>query len=99
LNEKIDKNKPDSRCARSIPIILIDNQSLSFDINQFSSSNPAQSSLFGGSVKAGPILLDTVRKSFEQHLIPPLKNKIQIIESTLPIGDAAIIGAAALVTQ
>ena len=60
---------------------------------------PAAFFLFGGPVKAGSILLDPVRKSFEQHLIPPLKNKIQIIESTLPIGDAAIIGAAALVTQ
>ena len=62
-------------------------------------TSPAAFFLFGGPVKAGSILLDPVRKSFEQHLIPPLKNKIQIIESTLPIGDAAIIGAAALVIQ
>jgi hypothetical protein len=30
-------------------------------------------------------------------LLPPFKNKIKIIESTLPMGDAAILGAAALV--
>jgi len=29
-------------------MILIDNQSVSVDINQFSSSNPAKSSLFDG---------------------------------------------------
>jgi glucokinase len=60
-------------------------------------TSPAAFFLFGGPVKAGPILLDPVRKSFEQHLIPPFKNKIKIIESTLPMGDAAILGAAALV--
>lgn len=62
-------------------------------------TSPAAFFLFGGPVKAGPILLDPVRKSFEQHLIPPFKNKIQIIESTLPMGDAAILGAAALVAH
>lgn len=62
-------------------------------------TSPAAFFLFGGPVKAGPILLDPVRKSFEQHLIPPLKNKIKIIESILPMGDAAILGAAALVAM
>lgn len=62
-------------------------------------TSPAAFFLFGGPVKAGPILLDPVRKSFEQHLIPPFKNKIKIIESTLPMGDAAILGSAALVAQ
>jgi glucokinase len=60
-------------------------------------TSPAAFFLFGGPVKAGPILLDPVRKSFEHHLIPTYKNKIKIIESTLPMGDAAILGAAALV--
>lgn len=62
-------------------------------------TSPAAFFLFGGPVKAGPILLDPVRKSFEQHLIPPYKNKIKIIESSLPMGDAAILGAAALVVD
>ena len=33
---------------------------------------------------------------FESHLVPTYKNSIEIIESTLPAGEAAIPGAAAL---
>lgn len=62
-------------------------------------TSPAAFFLFGGPVKAGKILLDPVRKSFEKHLIPSFKNKIKIIESALPMGDAAILGAAALVAK
>lgn len=60
-------------------------------------TSPAAFFLFGGPVKAGEVLLGPTRRSFEKHLIPPFKNKIKIIESALPMGDAAIIGAAALV--
>ncbi len=60
-------------------------------------TSPAAFFLFGGPVQAGDILLEPTRRSFEKHLIPPFKNKIKIIESALPLGDAAIIGAAALV--
>ncbi|MGB0414187.1 MAG: ROK family protein [Coraliomargarita sp.] len=52
---------------------------------------------FGGPVQAGGILMKTTREFFESHLIPTYKNKIQLIESTLPAGDAGILGAAALV--
>lgn len=58
---------------------------------------PAAFFLFGGPVQAGSILIDTTRESFEDHLIPVYKNKIKIIKSALPPGDAAILGAAALV--
>ncbi|MBT62137.1 MAG: glucokinase [Puniceicoccaceae bacterium] len=60
-------------------------------------TSPAAFFLFGGPIKAGEVLLGPTRRSFEKHLIPPFKNKIKIIESALPMGDAAIIGAAALV--
>lgn len=60
-------------------------------------TSPAAFFLFGGPIQAGDILLDPLRKSFEDHLLPTFKNKIKIIESTLPAGDAAILGAAALV--
>lgn len=60
-------------------------------------TSPAAFFLFGGPVKAGDILLDPIRKAFEDHLIPPFKGRSQIIESQLPMGDAAILGAAALV--
>jgi len=58
-------------------------------------TSPAAFFLFGGPVQAGSILMDTVRTTFEQHLPPTFKNKIKIIESALPMGDAAILGAAA----
>jgi glucokinase len=61
-------------------------------------TSPAAFFLFGGPVQAGDVLLEPTRRSFEKHLIPTFKNKIRIIESALPLGDAAIIGAAALVT-
>ena len=60
-------------------------------------TSPKAFFLFGGPVKAGDLLLKPTRKAFEQHLIPPFKNKIRIIESALPMGSAAILGAAALV--
>jgi glucokinase len=62
-------------------------------------TSPAAFFLFGGPVQAGDTLLGPTRASFEKHLIPPFKNKIKILESALPPGDAAIMGAAALVTS
>jgi glucokinase len=61
-------------------------------------TSPAAFFLFGGPIQAGEILLAPLRKSFEEHLLPTFKNKIKIIESALPMGDAAILGAAALVS-
>lgn len=60
-------------------------------------TSPAAFFLFGGPVNAGDVLLDPVRTAFEKHLIPTFKNKVKIIVSSLPLGDAAIIGASALI--
>ncbi len=62
-------------------------------------TSPAAFFLFGGPVLAGDTLLAPVRRSFEQHLLPTFKNKIKIIVSSLPMGDAAILGAAALTAE
>lgn len=62
-------------------------------------TSPAAFFLFGGPVQAGDVLLNPTRISFEKHLIPPFKNKIKILESALPMGEAAIMGAAALVAS
>lgn len=53
--------------------------------------------LFGGPVNAGETLLKPTREAFENHLIPSYKDKISIIPSALPQGDAAILGASALI--
>jgi len=60
-------------------------------------TDPAAFFLFGGPVQAGDLLLEPVREAFERHLIPTYKGKIKIIVSSLPPGDAAILGAAALI--
>lgn len=59
-------------------------------------TSPKAFFLFGGPVKAGDLLLDPIRKAFESHLIPTYRGGVEIVESQLPMGDAAILGAAAL---
>ena len=43
--------------------------------------------------------MDPLRRAFECHLVPSYKKSIEIIESALPPGEAAILGAAALLDQ
>ena len=62
-------------------------------------TSPAAFFLFGGPVQAGAILMDPLRRAFEHHLVPTYKKSIDIIESALPPGEAAILGAAALLDQ
>jgi glucokinase len=53
--------------------------------------------LFGGPTAAGELLFKPVRESMEEHLLPIFKNKVKVLPSLLKPGDAAIIGASALV--
>ena len=53
--------------------------------------------LFGGPVAAGAILLDPTKEAMENHLLPVFKNKVKLLPSKLSLGDAAIVGASALV--
>jgi len=53
--------------------------------------------LFGGPTAAGDLIFTPTIKSMEDHLLPIFKNKIKILPSKLNAGDAAIIGASALV--
>ncbi|HZL11503.1 MAG TPA: ROK family protein [Prolixibacteraceae bacterium] len=53
--------------------------------------------LFGGPTAAGDYIFKPAKKSMEQHLLTSFKNKIQILPSQLKPGDAAIVGASALV--
>lgn len=53
--------------------------------------------LFGGPTAAGDYIFKPTRESMENHLLPIFKNKIKILPSKLTQGDAAIIGASALV--
>jgi glucokinase len=53
--------------------------------------------LFGGPVAAGNYIFKPTVDSMEEHLLPIFKNKIKILPSKLKPGDAAIVGASALV--
>lgn len=53
--------------------------------------------LFGGPTAAGDYIFKPLRESLEVHLLPIFKNKIKILPSELSAGDAAIVGASALV--
>ena len=53
--------------------------------------------LFGGPTAAGDYIFKPLRESLEAHLLPIFKHKIKILPSELSAGDAAIVGASALV--
>ena len=60
-------------------------------------SSPEAIILFGGLVKAGDLIMRPTIQSFEENLLPIFRNKIHILPSKLFGGDAAILGASALV--
>ena len=53
--------------------------------------------MFGGPTAAGDYIFKPTIESMERHLLPTFKNKIKILPSKLKAGDAAIVGASALV--
>lgn len=54
--------------------------------------------LFGGITAAGDLIFKPTIKSMNEHLLPIFsKRNIQVLPSELPMGDAAIVGASALV--
>jgi len=53
--------------------------------------------LFGGPTAAGDYIFKPTKESMEEHLLPIFKDKIAILPSELDCGDAAIVGASALV--
>ena len=53
--------------------------------------------LFGGPTASGDLIFRPTTESMEAHLLPIFKNKIKILPSKLNAGDAAIVGASALV--
>ncbi len=65
--------------------------------NSVAYTSPKAIFLFGGLANAGQLLFRPVKKYFEENLLTIYKNKIDILPSQLENGQAAIIGAAALV--
>ena len=53
--------------------------------------------LFGGPTAAGDLIFKPTKQAMESYLLPIFRNKIKILPSQLKPGDAAIVGASALV--
>ncbi|MDR3628615.1 MAG: ROK family protein, partial [Ignavibacteriaceae bacterium] len=53
--------------------------------------------LFGGLALAGDLILVPTKKYMESYLLPIFRNKVKILPSALPGGNAAVLGAAALI--
>lgn len=60
-------------------------------------TSPEAIFLFGGPTAAGDYIFKPTIESMEAHLLPIFKNKIKVLPSQLKLGDAAIVGASALV--
>lgn len=60
-------------------------------------SSPEAIFLFGGPVASGELLFKPVRESMESHLMPMFRGKVKVLPSRLRQGEAAILGASALV--
>ena len=60
-------------------------------------TSPEAIFLFGGLAQAGDLIFEPVKHYLEEHMLNIYKNKIKILPSELPPGDAAILGSSALV--
>lgn len=59
-------------------------------------SSPEAIICFGGLVQAGDLLMDPVRKAFEENMLDMWKGKVKLLTSGLEASNAAILGASAL---
>ena len=60
-------------------------------------TSPEAIFLFGGLAQAGDLIFEPTKKYMEESLLNIYKDKVKILPSQLPPGDAAILGASALV--
>jgi glucokinase len=60
-------------------------------------TSPEAIFLFGGLAQAGDLIFEPTRNYMEKQILSIYKNKVKILPSELPPGDAAILGASALV--
>ena len=60
-------------------------------------TSPEAIFLFGGLAQAGDLIFDPVKKYMEEYLLNIYRDKVKLLPSELPPGDAAILGASALV--
>ncbi len=59
-------------------------------------TSPEAIIFFGGLARGGSLIIDPTRKHMEENMLHIYKNKVALLQSTLPDADAAILGASAL---
>jgi glucokinase len=60
-------------------------------------TSPEAIILFGGLAAAGDLLFLPTHRSLEKHLFPIFRNKVKLLPSGLPTGNAAVLGSSALI--
>lgn len=66
-------------------------------INSIVYTSPEAIFLFGGLAQAGELLFKPVREYLEKHNYVSFRNTVQILPSSIPENNAAVLGAAALI--
>ena len=59
-------------------------------------SSPEAFIFFGGLTKAGKLLMDPIKRSYDKHVLPIFKGKAQFLISGLDGSSAAVLGASAV---
>ena len=59
-------------------------------------SSPEAFVFFGGLTKAGDLLMNPIKESYDKHVLPIFKGKAQFLVSTLDGSSAAVLGASAI---
>lgn len=62
-------------------------------------TSPEAIFLFGGLAQAGDLIFEPTKYYLEEQMLDIYKNKVKLLPSKLPPGDAAILGASALVCK
>lgn len=60
-------------------------------------TSPEAIFLFGGLAQAGELIFEPVKKYMEEHMLNIYKDKVKVLPSQLPPGEAAVLGSSALV--
>jgi len=60
-------------------------------------TSPEAIIMFGGLAKAGDLIFKPTKRSMEEHLMRIFKNKVKLLPSGIQEGNAAILGASALI--
>lgn len=60
-------------------------------------TSPEAIILFGGLALAGNMIIEPTKRSMEENLFHVFRNKVKILQSGLPEGNSAVLGASALI--